>query len=305
MVRLCVLGSTNVDLTFRVPRLPRPGETLSGTALTTGFGGKGANQAVFAARLGAEVAMISAVGADAFGTQALANYRQNGVEIAHVRVVADCPTGTAAILVDDAAANCIVVVAGANGMISLDDVRAARPAIISAAVLVAQLETPIEPTVEAFRVARSVGVRTILNPAPARPLPDELLALCDLCVPNETELETLTGLPAGEEAAQALRRRGPEVVIVTLGEKGALVVKEQGSETIAAPVVRAVDPTGAGDAFIGALAVLLAERLPLRDAVGHANRLAALTVTRAGAQESFPSREQLHKEKPPRNDLTG
>lgn len=292
-MRVCVLGSTNIDLTFRVATLPGPGETVAASTLDTGFGGKGANQAVFAARLGAEVSFLSAVGSDEFGQQALANLRANGIDVRGVRYC-DQPTGTAAILVDDSATNCIVVVAGANGTISLADIHTHRDLITGAQVLVAQLETPIEATLGAFRLARAAGVRTILNPAPAQPLPDELLALTDVCVPNETELAALTGLHPDENAARELRRRGPDVVIVTLGEKGALVQRESGI-LVAAPRVQAIDPTAAGDAFIGALAVFLAQGREMIEAVSRANRLAAFTVTRAGAQRSFPTLDEVRE----------
>jgi ribokinase len=298
MPRIVVVGSTNIDLTFPVPRLPRPGETLAGLGLHTGFGGKGANQAVMAARLGAAVAMISAVGDDEFGKQALANYRAQGVDTAHVRVQPALPTGTAAILVDEQAHNCIVVVAGANAAVSAQHVLEARPAIEGADAVLAQLETPIEATREAFRIARAAGVRTLLNPAPAASLPDDVLALTDLCIPNETELETLTGRPVwslaeAEAAARALGQRGPAEVIVTLGARGVLVVGEHSAEHCPAVPVQAVDPTAAGDAFIGALAVLLAGAGSLSDAVRQAAAVAALTVTRHGAQSSFPAREEI------------
>jgi ribokinase len=298
MARIVVVGSTNIDLTFPVPRLPRAGETLAGLGLHMGFGGKGANQAVMAARLGAAVHMVSAIGDDDLGKQALGNYRAQGVDTTHVRVHAGRPTGTAAILVDAQAHNCIVVVAGANAVVSPEDVQAARAAIEGADAVLAQLETPLEATREAFRLARAAGVRTILNPAPAASLPDDLLALADLCIPNETELETLTGSPVwslaeAESAARALRQRGPAQVIVTLGARGVLVVGPGAVEHCPAVEVQAVDPTAAGDAFIGALGVLLAQARSLTEAVQQAAAVAALTVTRPGAQSSFPRREEI------------
>jgi ribokinase len=298
MARLVVVGSTNVDLTFRVPRLPRAGETLSASALLTDHGGKGANQAIIAARLGAAVTMISAVGDDAFGRQALDNYRRHGVDAGHVRVCPDRPTGTAGILVDDHGDNVILVVAGANAAVAAADVRAAASAITEANALIAQLETPVEATVEAFRQARSAGVRTLLNPAPARSLPDELLALTDLCVPNETELAALTGLPAEsltevETAARRLFGRGPTTVLVTLGARGVLLVGADGATHLPAVSVRAVDATAAGDAFIGSLAVFLAEGADLLTSARRACAVAALTVTKPGAQSSFPSRQEV------------
>jgi ribokinase len=297
MVRICVVGSTNLDLTFQTPRLPRPGETLAGKTFTLGFGGKGANQAVTAARLGAAVTVVTRVGADVFGQQAVGNYRAHGIDTAYLRTDPGLPTGTAVILVDDAAQNCIVVVAGANGALSAEDVRAAASAVQSADAVLGQLEVPVEATREAFRLARAAGVRTVLNPAPAAPLPDVLLRLTDLCVPNETEVEALTGLSATTTAetvaaARVLLRRGPGAVLVTLGVRGALWVDGQTAEHFPAVAVQAVDPTGAGDAFIGSLAVFLAEGMGMRAAVRQANAVAALAVTRLGTQTAFPTRAE-------------
>jgi ribokinase len=241
--------------------------------------------------------MVSRVGRDVFGEQTLAHYRAEGIDTGHVRADAERPTGVASIVVDDEARNCILVVAGANGALSSEDVRAAAEAVRTADVLLCQLEVPVETTAEALRLARAAGVRTVLNPAPALPLPDEVLALADLCVPNETEVEALTGRPAGtppqaEEAARALLGRGPGTVIVTLGPRGALVVEGQRAQHVPGVEVEAVDTTGAGDAFIGALAVGLAEGRLLAEAVRRANVLAALSVTRAGTQTSFPRRDE-------------
>jgi ribokinase len=297
MPRIAVVGSTNVDLTFRVARLPRPGETVSGISLATGLGGKGSNQAALAARLGAEVFLFSAVGADPFGQQALTRCRELGVDTRHVRVVPES-TGTAGILVDDHAHNVIIVVPGANASVSPADVQAGRDVVTSAAAVLAQLETPIDATLEAFRLARAAGVRTILNPAPARDVPDELLTLTDLCIPNETELEVLADHSADTlddlvRAARRLRLRGSEVVIVTRGEAGALILDTQGETLIPSVRVQAVDPTAAGDAFIGSLAVFLADNVPLHRAVRRACAVAALTVTRPGAIDSFPPRQEI------------
>jgi ribokinase len=298
--RLCVVGSSNIDLTFRTPRLPRPGETLAGHAFRLDFGGKGANQAVMAARLGARVAVVSRVGRDVFGEQTLANYRREGIDTAHVSVDDSRPTGVASIAVDDAARNCILVVPGANLGLSPEHVHQAAEAVRGAAVLLCQLEVPQESVLEAFRLARDAGVRTVFNPAPAAALPDELLRLADVCVPNEPELETLTGQPAAtlgqaESAARSLARRGPGALVVTLGERGALVLDRDTTEHIPPVPVQAVDPTGAGDAFIGSLGVALACGLPLRAAVRRANAVAALSVSRLGAQASFPTRAEVEQ----------
>jgi len=296
--QVCVVGSANVDLIFQVLRLPRMGETLAGKQMHLGFGGKGANQAVMAARLGARVSLVAKVGGDVFGEQMLANLMNQGIDTTHVRIDRENSTGVASIVVDDEAQNCIIVVPGANGRLLPEDIRASAPAIQTADVLLCQLEVPIETILEAFRLAKAAKVLTILNPAPAMTLPDELLALADLCVPNETELELLTGqtletLDEITAAGQALRKRGPQTVIVTLGERGALLIQEQTAELVPAVPVTAVDPTGAGDAFIGSLAVFLTEGLTMGEAVPLANKAAALSVTRTGTQSAFPTRAEI------------
>jgi ribokinase len=296
---LCVVGSTNIDLTFRTARMPKPGETLAGQGFHLGYGGKGANQAVMAARLGARVTMVGKVGRDVFGEGARRNYQDQGIDTTHVLIDGERPTGVASIVVDDAARNCIIVVPGANLGLTPEDVRAAAGAIESAGVLLCQLEVPVETVAEALRIARAVGVTTILNPAPAVALPDELLRLADLCVPNENEIELLTGghtaatVQDAAAAAWELLKRGPRTVIVTLGERGALIADATTAEHLAAPRAEAVDSSGAGDAFIGALGVCLAEGAPLKGAVRRANAVAALSVTRLGTQTSFPTRAEI------------
>jgi ribokinase len=296
---ICVVGSTNIDLTFRTARLPRPGETLAGRGFQLGHGGKGSNQAVMAARLGARVTMVGKVGNDVFGEGALRNFREQGIDTTHVLTDPERPTGVASIVVDDAARNCIIVVPGANLGLTPQDVRAAAGAIRGARVLLCQLEVPLETVAEALSIARAAKVTTILNPAPAVPLPDELLRLADLCVPNESEIELLTGgqgaatVQGAAAAAWELLKRGPRTVVVTLGERGALIADTGSAEHVPAPQVEAVDSSGAGDAFIGALGVFLAEGVPLAEAVKRANAVAALSVTRPGTQASFPTRAEL------------
>jgi ribokinase len=295
--RICVVGSSNIDLISRAPRLPKLGETLVGNSFHMGYGGKGANQAVMAAKLGAPVTMVTRLGRDVFGEGTLRNYREQGVDTAHVLFDETLFSGVAPIFVDDNARNFIVIVPGANMGLLPAHVQAAGEAILSASLLVCQLEIPTETALEAFRIAKSGNVRTILNPAPAAPLPDELLRLSDICAPNETETELLTGMPVNTleqaaAAARALLRRGPRIVILTLGERGALLVDENTAEHIPAIPVKAVDPTGAGDAFIGSLAVFLGEGAPMRDAVLRANTVAAMSVTRIGTQVSFPKRAE-------------
>lgn len=298
--RICVVGSANVDLTFCTPRLPKPGETLAGHAFHLGMGGKGANQAVAAARLGAKVALIARVGNDTFGQEAIRRYRAEGLDTNFVRQDASSPTGTAAIVVDDAAENCILVVAGANAGLSPEDVRYASAVIQNADVLLCQLETPLEATLEAFRLARAAGVRTVLTPAPAMALPDSLLHLCDLCVPNKTEMELLVGCKVdspddAQSAARMLRERGVKTVVVTLGSRGALLLDAEGATHLPAVEVAAVDPTGAGDAFTATLAVWLAEGFSLHEAAKQACIVGALTATRLGTQTAFPTLAEVKK----------
>ena len=295
--RICVVGSANVDLTFRTARLPTAGETLAGREFHLGLGGKGANQAVMAARLGAHVSFVARVGNDAFGLESLKRYSELGLDTSCIRIDPERSTGVAAIVVDDAARNCILVVPGANGALSPDDVEAAKSVIEAADFLLGQLEVPLDTIVAAFHVARAAKVRTILNPAPAMPLPDELLRLTDVCIPNETELAALTGRPTDSiddvvTAAQVLRQRGAGAVLVTLGDRGAVLLHTEEVLAIPAVPVAAVDPTGAGDAFIGSLAVFWVETGDLRTAARRANAVAAMTVQRAGAQAAFPTRAE-------------
>lgn len=295
--RICVVGSCMIDLISRVPRLPKLGETLFGHEFHMGYGGKGANQAVMAAKLGAQVSMVTKLGRDVFGDGTLKNYQAQGIDTTHVLFDDTRFSGVAPIFVDDHAQNFIVIVPGANLGLSRADVQDAREIILASEILICQLEIPVETTLEAFRIAKSGNVRTILNPAPAAPLPDELLQLTDICAPNETETELLTGLPVNtlaeaEAAARKLLARGPKTVILTLGERGALVVDEHVVESVPAIPVNAVDPTGAGDAFVGSLAVFLGEGLAFADAIRRANAVAALSVTRVGTQVSFPLRQE-------------
>jgi ribokinase len=248
--------------------------------------------------MGARVAMVGRVGRDAFGEQTLNNFGDEKIDTTHVTRDEERPTGVASIAVDDSGGNCIIVIAGANAALSVEDVRRAAPAITAAAVLVAQLETPIAATLEAFRLAKQVGARTILNPAPAAVLPPELLQCTELLVPNEPELEHLTGHRVrGVEDAKAAARQlltwGPATVIATLGERGVLVVEAEETEYVRAQEVQAVDTTGAGDVFIGTLAAFLAEGRTLSDAVRGANLAASISVTRPGTQTSFPRREEV------------
>ena len=293
-MKVCVVGAANIDLISYVPRLPRVGETLHGTQFRMGYGGKGANQAVMAARLRAEVTMVCKLGRDVFGEGTLENFRAHGVDTTHVTFTEDAFSGVAPIAVDPDGRNAIIIVTGANDLLSLDDLERARPAIAAADVVVCQLELPVETTLSALRIAREEGVRTIFNPAPARDdLPDELFRLSDVICPNEPETELLTGMPAGEGAARELLARGVGAVALTLGDQGCLLVEGDSVTEVPVEPVRAVDTTGAGDAFVGALATFLAAGRSPVDAAERSNAVAALSVQGRGTQTSFPSADDL------------
>jgi len=288
-----VVGSLNMDLVARAARLPVPGETVAGTGFATVPGGKGANQAVAAARLGARTAMVGCTGDDAFGPPLRAGLEADGIDCGAVRAAPGVSTGVALIVVDDAGRNGIVVVPGANGLLRPADVDAAEPLLRAARIVVLQLETPLDAVLHAARRARALGKLVLLNPAPARPLPRGLLALVDWLVPNETEAAALTGLAVGSpaEAAQAgraLRAAGAGAVLVTLGASGVVSVGPEGERHDAAPRVQAVDTTAAGDTFIGGLCAALVGGKPLPAAVAFGQAAAAICVTRAGAQPSIP-----------------
>ena len=296
--RVTVVGSANIDLTFRAARLPGPGETVFGADFYRGFGGKGANQAVAAARLGAAVSFVGRVGADEYGRAIREQLAGEGIDVSHLLDDSDRPTGTAVILVDDAGENAIVGVPGANLGLTPADVRSAAHLLESSGIVLAPCETMIETVTEAFQIARAAGCLCVFNPAPARELPADLLAAIDVIVPNEPELQTLTGRPIGTlddvvAAADRLRAQGPRTVIVTLGPRGALVVGPEGWTHVPGVPVAAVDTSGAGDAFCGALVTSLAERMPMAEAARRANLVAARSVTRLGTQASFPRRDEF------------
>jgi ribokinase len=294
--RLFIAGSANVDLTFRVRTMPRLGVTEV-CPYALGFGGKGANQAVQAARLGAAVSFLGKVGDDPFGPAIVDTLKREGIGIDHVTTAHGCLTGTAIILVDPSGRNSIVTHGGPNVAMTRSDARRAERDIVVAAAVLVTLEVPEKPLAEILRIARNAGVRTILNPAPPVGFPHALLKRVDLCLPNESELAALTGMRVGslaevKKAAEALRKMGPGEIVVTRGERGALVLDDHGAETVPACRVEAVDSSGAGDSFSAAVAVALAEGKSLREAARWANRVAAISVTRAGTQSSFPSRAE-------------
>jgi ribokinase len=297
--KICVVGSSNFDLISYAPRLPKQGETLHGTRFLMSFGGKGANQAVTAARLGGQVCMVTKLGEDIFGKDTLENFKTQGIDPSTVFFTKDASSGVAAISVDSDGHNAIIIVGGANDLLSPADIDTARTVIESAQVLICQLEIPLETTLAALRIARSAGVTTIFNPAPARPdLPDEAYSLSDIYCPNETETELLTGLSIStlkdaEHAARALLQRGCGKVILTLGERGSLLVSPEQVFHIETKKVKAVDSTGAGDSFVGSLAFFIAQGKALQEAMEKASQIAAISVQSEGTQTSFPTADSL------------
>ena len=295
-----VVGSSNTDMIVRVDHLPRPGETILGGTFLSAAGGKGANQAVGAARAGGRVSFVARVGNDALGQAAVAGYERDGIDVSAVSRDRRSPTGVALIFVSKDGENSIAVAGGANAKLLPADIRRSAKAIRAAAVVVLQLETPLVTVQLAADLAQRAGARVILNPAPARPLPDALLKRVSILTPNETEAELLTGVKVSDDAGAAkacalLRARGVHTVIVTLGSRGAYLSGADGQGRVPGFKVKAVDSTAAGDIFNGALAVALAEDRPLRDAIRFANAAAALSVTRLGAQPSAPRRSAISK----------
>ncbi len=295
---IVVVGSSNTDMIIKLDRIPLPGETILGGEFVTAAGGKGANQAVAAARAGGRVSFIARVGRDLFGDQAVAGFVKDRIDVEYVARDKAAPSGVALIFVARDGENSIAVASGANGRLSPADVKKARKVIASAAVLVMQLETPLATVQAAAETAAKAGVSVILNPAPAQPLPDELLRLVSILTPNETEAELLTGIKVDDEAsagqtADRLLARGVQTVIITLGQRGAFVASAGLRKLIRGFPMQAVDTTAAGDVFNGALAVALAEGQTLERSVRFANAAAAISVTRLGAQPSAPKRKEI------------
>ncbi|HZG55835.1 ribokinase [Paenibacillus sp.] len=290
---LVVVGSLNMDLVVSSSRMPLVGETIEGEAIHYIPGGKGANQAVGCARLGASVTMVGAAGDDAFGAQLIDALAQAGARTDRIARLPGVPTGTATIL-HTPADNCIVIVPGANGQVTPDMIEASREAIQAADALLVQLEVPLPSVERALRIAREAGVTTILNPAPAKPLPDAILALADWVTPNETEFAALGGGAAEDDAslAAAIERweaRYGHRLVVTLGSRGAATVEGGRLRVAPAPKVTPVDTTGAGDCLNAAFAFALASGRPAEDALEFAVRAASLSVTRFGAQAGMPT----------------
>jgi ribokinase len=287
---IVVVGSLNMDLVVRTPRLPSVGETIIGSDFHTFPGGKGANQAVAAARLGGQVKMVGRVGSDSFGETLLETISHDNVDAAHILRDPEEATGVAFITVDSDGQNTIVVASGANAKLSPQDIDSAGEAFQDAAVLLLQLESPINAVNHAIDLARLHDAKVVLNPAPAQLLDVEFLSRVDYLVPNKTELALMTGMESISDAVKALEALGLKRVIVTLGDEGVLVVEEGQAVHLPAHRVQVVDTTAAGDAFVGAFAVALTEGHPTLTAASWGNAAGALAVTRAGAQPSLPTR---------------
>lgn len=292
--RIVVLGSFNADLVSYVPRLPASGETITGDRFVTGPGGKGSNQAVAAARLGAGVTLVARVGSDSLAGIGLTLWQAEDIDLRFVGRDAEAPTGVAGIFVDRAGHNVIVVTPGANGLLRPAHADQAEEVIASADVLLTQLESPLDTVTHALQLARKHGVLTILNPAPAQPLTHDILQYVNILTPNEHELSIVAAENEPEKAAAKVLQAGVQTLVVTLGKRGASWKQRDGTgEIIPAFSVRTLDTVGAGDAFNGALAVALAEDKPLPEAVAFANAAAAVSVTRAGAAASMGRRDEV------------
>ncbi len=297
-MKIVVIGSTNTDMVIKTIHLPLPGETILGGEFLMNPGGKGANQAVAASRLGGDVAFISKTGNDIFGEQSVENLRREGVNTENIVVDPENPSGVALITVDSRAENCIVVAPGSNMTLKPDDIDKAIKQIEMADIVLLQLEIPIETVEYTAQIAFRNEKRVILNPAPAQKLSDSILKTIYILTPNETEAEILTGVKVtntdtAKKAAQILLKKSVEIVIITMGANGAFVHTNSLSELIPAPEVKAVDTTAAGDTFNGALAVAVSEGFNIREAVQFANKAASIAVTRLGAQTSTPYRSEV------------
>ena len=297
MHKLTVLGSINADHVIQVPHFPQPGETLSGQNYHIVYGGKGANQAVAAARLGAKVDFIACIGEDKIGLEMKQAFQKDGINTESIATIQGETTGIAMIQVTDSGENSIVISAGANAHLTTDIVDKFKQKILDADALLMQLETPLDAIIYATKIAKQAGKHTVLNPAPAKALPDELLAQLTMITPNETEAEVLTGVKVVDEqsaaqAAAVFHQKGVAIVLITLGAKGVFISHNALQKIIPGFRVQAKDTTAAGDTFNGALVTALLEQKSLEEAIQFAHAAAAISVTRFGAQTSIPSRQE-------------
>jgi ribokinase len=291
--KIVVVGSANTDMVVKTERIPGPGETVIGGEFILAAGGKGANQAVAAARLGAQVTFVACLGQDVFGDQAIAGYHREGIDTSFIVRTADAASGVALIFVDAAGENSIAVASGANARLAPADVERARTAIANADVLLVQLEVPIDAVRRAIELAHESDTPVILNPAPAKEIAPSLLAKVSIATPNEHEIKVVIGESRREQAVAGMLAAGTETVLVTLGRQGVLWATTEGQQTIPAFSVRAVDTTAAGDAFNGGLACALARAMSTQEAIRYANAVAAISVTRMGAQPSLPTSAEV------------
>jgi len=299
-MNILVVGSSNTDMIIKVPRIPKPGETILGGKFSKVAGGKGANQAVAAARSGGDVTFVARVGQDMFGDNAIQGFEENCIVTDHVFRDPEAPSGVAEIFVSEDGENSIAVAPGANSNLSPQDIAKSEDAINSADILLMQLEIPLETVQAAADLAYKKGATIILNPAPATDLPNELLEKLTILTPNESEAELLTGIKvvdqaSAEKAAKKLQNMGVQKVIITMGKAGAYVLSDGFSGIVSGYQVDAVDTTAAGDVFNGALSVAIAQDKPLNEAVKFANAAAALSVQKLGAQPSAPNRAEIDK----------
>jgi ribokinase len=298
---IVVVGSANVDLTTFNDVFPRPGETIFGKSFDLGFGGKGANQAVAARLCGANVAMVAKVGNDLFGPATIKNFESMGIDATCVGIAEGVSSGVAPVFVEPNGQNRIIVVKGANDLLTPEDVDAAAPVLRKADAIVLQFEIPLRTVYHAVRFAKANGIRCIVNPAPAQPVGFEQLRGADYFIPNESEAQAVTGMPVHTEdeakkCARCLLEKGMRRVIITLGERGCLLAGAESMELLPSFRVQSVDTTGAGDAFIGSFAVFLGEGIPEKEALLRANLYAALSTTKIGTQKSFCTRAEFEKE---------
>ena len=297
--KIAVIGSSNMDIVTYIDQIPGPGETRLAHDFHLAGGGKGANQAVAAARLGADVLFVAVTGDDLFGEAVRRDYEAAGIDTRYVFVEKGTPTGNAVIPVEDSGQNRILVTKGANALLTPEKIQQAASAIETCSLIVLQLEIPLESIYAVLELGKREGIPVLLNPAPANPdLSLEMACLATYFVPNESELAILTGMPTGtvdeiKAAARSLLARGMKKIIVTMGSRGSLYLTSDHEEIIETTKVRAVDSTGAGDAFIGCFAAELAEGVPTIDALKRASKYAALSVTKKGTQDSYLTREEF------------